>query len=82
MSGGAGKAFPNEKDGIAIARVIANELDTARFDPLLLKSSAKGMVKCLDGLATRIENLVRLRFSIFCSLLSSLTINSSSGSKR
>jgi hypothetical protein len=58
MVGGAGKPFPNEKDGLAIARVVANELDTSKFDPLLVKSSARGMVKCLDGLVGRVDNLV------------------------
>ena len=56
--GNAGKPFPNEKDGISIARVVANELDTSKFDPLLVKSSARGMVKCLDGLVGRVDNLV------------------------
>ncbi|KAG8766643.1 hypothetical protein FRC16_007616, partial [Serendipita sp. 398] len=42
---GGGKPFPGEKDGISIARVIMNELDTAKFDPLLVKSSARGMAK-------------------------------------
>jgi conserved oligomeric Golgi complex subunit 5 len=56
--GNGGKSFPNEKDGIAIARVVANELDTSKFDPLLVKSSARGIVKCLDGLVARVDNLV------------------------
>jgi conserved oligomeric Golgi complex subunit 5 len=58
-SSGGGKAMPAEKDGVAIARVVANELDTAKFDPLLVKAMAKGVVKCLEMLQTRVDNLVR-----------------------
>ena len=51
--------MPTEKDGVAIARVVANELDTAKFDPLLVKAMAKGVVKCLEILQSRVDNLVR-----------------------
>jgi conserved oligomeric Golgi complex subunit 5 len=57
-SSGGGKAMPTEKDGLAIARVVANELDTAKFDPLLVKATAKGVVKCLEMLQSRVDNLV------------------------
>ena len=57
--GGGGKPMPSEKDGQAIARVISNELDTAKFDPLLVKATAKGVVKCLELLQSRVDNLVR-----------------------
>ncbi|CAG7854281.1 Conserved oligomeric Golgi complex subunit 5 Short=COG complex subunit 5; AltName: Full=Component of oligomeric Golgi complex 5 [Serendipita indica DSM 11827] len=48
---------PNEKEGVAIARVVANELDTAKFDPLLVKACARGVVTSLDMMCTRVENL-------------------------
>lgn len=51
--------MPSEKDGLSIARVVANDLDAAKFDPLLVKSTAKGVVKCLEMLQSRVENLVR-----------------------
>lgn len=57
-SGGAGKSLPSEKDGQSIARIMSNELDTAKFDPLLVKATAKGMVKCLEMLQSRVDNLV------------------------
>lgn len=56
-TGGGTKAMPTEKEGLAIARIVLNELDTAKFDPLLVKATAKGMVKCLETLQSRVDNL-------------------------
>jgi hypothetical protein len=49
---------PGLNEGVNIARVVVNELDSARFDPLLVRSIAKGAVSSLDGLVGRVENLV------------------------
>ncbi|KAG8831580.1 hypothetical protein FRC17_002896, partial [Serendipita sp. 399] len=54
---GGSKPLPGEKDGIAVARIVTNELDTAKFDPLLVKASARGMVKSLEMLCARVDNL-------------------------
>ena len=45
-------------EGIAIGRAIANELDAAKFDPLLSKSVAKGIVTSLEQMMSRWSNLV------------------------
>lgn len=58
MNAVAGKAPPGEKEGISIARVVTNELDTAKFDPLLVKSAARGVVKSLETMCTKVDNLV------------------------
>ena len=52
------RAPPNEREGVAIARVVASELDTAKFDPMLVKACARGIVTSLDMMCTRVENLV------------------------
>jgi len=46
-------------DGVNIARTITNELDSARFDPLLVKSVARNVVGCLDSMLGRVDGLVR-----------------------
>ena len=45
-------------EGIAIGRAIANELDAAKFDPLLSKAIAKGIVTSLEQMTSRWNNLV------------------------
>lgn len=49
-------------EGINIARTIANELDSAKFDPLLVKSVAKYVVSALDMFLKRLEGMVRIMF--------------------
>jgi conserved oligomeric Golgi complex subunit 5 len=57
---GGNRAPPSATEGINIARVVTNELDSARFDPLLVKSVARNAVKSLDMLISRIDSLVQL----------------------
>ncbi|KAI6135695.1 Golgi transport complex subunit 5-domain-containing protein [Pisolithus thermaeus] len=49
---------PNANDGIAIARLITNELDSARFDPLLVRAVAKNVATTLDNVATKADALI------------------------
>lgn len=58
FSGGS-RAPPTQQEGLTCARVIGNELDAARFDPLLVKSVAKSVVKAIDNFTDRIDNMVR-----------------------
>ncbi|TFK44558.1 Golgi transport complex subunit 5-domain-containing protein [Crucibulum laeve] len=65
---GSSKASPDTNSGITIARTISNELDAARFDPLLVKAVAKNVMSSLDmilsradGLATRDRSAVTLQ---------------------
>ncbi|KAF8512431.1 Golgi transport complex subunit 5-domain-containing protein, partial [Gautieria morchelliformis] len=57
MSGGA-RAPPGTAEGISIARTVANELDSAKFDPLLVKAVAKNVGVALEGLVARIDALI------------------------
>lgn len=51
---------PSAGEGVNIARTITNELDSARFDPLLVRTVARNSVKVLTTLKNRIDNsLVR-----------------------
>lgn len=51
---------PSASEGVNIARTIVNELDSARFDPLLVQTVARNAVKVLSGLKSRIATaLVR-----------------------
>jgi hypothetical protein len=51
---------PGSNDGINIARNVANELDAARFDPLLVRAIAKGTASGLEALFTRMDGMVGL----------------------
>jgi hypothetical protein len=45
-------------EGLSIARSVANELDAARFDPLLLRSVAHGANSALQNFIERVDKLV------------------------
>lgn len=49
---------PGIAEGTAIGRAVANELDAAKFDPLLSKAVAKGIVASLEQMISRWSNLV------------------------
>ncbi|CAE6440006.1 unnamed protein product [Rhizoctonia solani] len=49
---------PGAPEGLAISRTIVNELDSARFDPLLVKSVAKNVGGALELLASRTDTLI------------------------
>lgn len=53
-------------DGINVARTVANELDSARFDPLLIKAVAKNVVSGLEMLVSRMDGIVS-EISTVCS---------------
>ncbi|KAL4074200.1 Golgi transport complex subunit 5-domain-containing protein [Scleroderma citrinum] len=57
FSAGA-RAPPGANDGIAIVRTVANELDSARFDPLLVRAVAKNAATTLEALATKVDSLI------------------------
>jgi len=57
MAGGA-RAPPGAGEGMSIARSIANELDTAKFDPLLVQAVARNAAGSLDGFVGRVDALV------------------------
>ena len=57
LAGGA-RSPPAMGEGISIARMAGNELDAAKFDPLLVKAVAKIVQSNLEMLLTRIDPLV------------------------
>jgi hypothetical protein len=57
FSGGA-RSPPSMSDGVNIARTVANELDSARFDPLLVRSVAKNAVTSLEMMLSRADALI------------------------
>ncbi|KDR75381.1 hypothetical protein GALMADRAFT_140887 [Galerina marginata CBS 339.88] len=57
FSGGA-RVPPGTNEGINVARVVVNELDAARFDPLLVRAVAKNTASSLDNILTRLEVLI------------------------
>jgi hypothetical protein len=57
FSGGA-RQPPGLNEGVNIARTVANELDSARFDALLARSVSKGVGVCLEGMVDRADGLV------------------------
>lgn len=77
FSGGA-RAPPGMSEGINIARTVANELDSAKFDPLLVQSVARYAVASLELMLTRLDasvsgNIVppSLPVQLICALLRS-----------
>ncbi|KAG8988666.1 hypothetical protein FRB90_002602, partial [Tulasnella sp. 427] len=57
MSGGV-RAPPGMAEGVNIARTVVNELDSARFDPLLVRAAAKNAATALDLFCGRIDTLI------------------------
>ncbi|PBK95675.1 hypothetical protein ARMGADRAFT_1164211 [Armillaria gallica] len=57
FSGGI-RTPPGVTEGINIARTVANELDSARFDPLLVKAVAKSATASIDMIVSRIDGSV------------------------
>jgi hypothetical protein len=55
---GGSRAPPSSPEGTNVARTIANELDTAKFDPLLVQSVARSAKSSLDMLLARTDGLV------------------------
>lgn len=49
-------------EGLTTARTITNELDSAKFDPVLSKSVAKSVVTAMEQLLSRWDSLVGLGF--------------------
>ncbi|KAI0356279.1 hypothetical protein OH77DRAFT_1423899 [Trametes cingulata] len=57
FSGGA-RTPPGMSEGVNVARAVANELDSAKFDPLLVRSVARYAVSSLELMLTRADNLI------------------------
>ncbi|KAG8904488.1 hypothetical protein FRB99_001664 [Tulasnella sp. 403] len=57
MVGGT-RSPPGMAEGVAVARTVVNELDSSRFDPLLVRAVAKNVANALDIFVTRIDAMV------------------------
>lgn len=55
---GGSRTPPGANEGVAIARAVMNELDSARFDPLLILAVARNVGTALDGATMRAESLI------------------------
>ncbi|KAH7924634.1 hypothetical protein BV22DRAFT_1090567 [Leucogyrophana mollusca] len=55
---GGSRAPPGANEGLLVARTVTNELDSARFDPLLVLSVAKNAASSLDMLVSRADALI------------------------
>ncbi|KAG2153694.1 Golgi transport complex subunit 5-domain-containing protein [Suillus bovinus] len=55
---GGSRTPPGANEGVAIARAVMNELDSARFDPLLMLAVARNVGAALDGATMRAESLI------------------------
>jgi hypothetical protein len=65
MNESVGQAFqggvhapPSSSEGTNVSRLIANELDAAKFDPLLVRSVARSAKASLDMLLGRVDSIV------------------------
>jgi len=63
FAGGA-RVPPGANEGVNVARIVVNELDAARFDPLLVKAVARNAASCLGNILNRLDGMVSL--SLFC----------------
>jgi hypothetical protein len=55
--------IPTGNEGQTTARLIVNELDKVRFDPLLIKAVARGAARGVEGFVTRCQGLVLLDYT-------------------
>ncbi|ORY23208.1 Golgi transport complex subunit 5-domain-containing protein [Naematelia encephala] len=47
--------LPGPAEGVTIARTVTNELDSAKFDPLLVRTVARNAVRVLENLTSRLD---------------------------
>ncbi|CCL99844.1 uncharacterized protein FIBRA_01868 [Fibroporia radiculosa] len=55
---GGTRAPPGMTEGMNIARAVANELDSAKFDPLLVRSVAQHVASSLEMLLSRADGMI------------------------
>ncbi|KAI0062836.1 hypothetical protein BV25DRAFT_1824872 [Artomyces pyxidatus] len=55
---GGTRSPPGLTEGVNVARTVANELDSAKFDPLLVRSVARNVKSSIDMLMTRVDGMV------------------------
>lgn len=49
---------PGPGTGVTVARTITNELDSARFDPLLVRTVGRNAVKVMEGMIAKVDGMV------------------------
>ncbi|KAH6914164.1 Golgi transport complex subunit 5-domain-containing protein [Coprinopsis sp. MPI-PUGE-AT-0042] len=55
---GGSRAPPTTNDAANVARSFTNELDSAKFDPLLVKAVARNVSACLDHMVSKVDAMV------------------------
>ncbi|KZT08446.1 uncharacterized protein LAESUDRAFT_735990 [Laetiporus sulphureus 93-53] len=55
---GGTRAPPGLSEGLNVARTVANELDSAKFDPLLVRSVAERVASALEVFVSRADGMV------------------------
>jgi hypothetical protein len=55
---GGTRSPPGTTEAITIARAVANEMDGAKFDPILVKAIARSVKSSIEMLLGRVESLV------------------------
>ncbi|KZT65969.1 hypothetical protein DAEQUDRAFT_813938 [Daedalea quercina L-15889] len=55
---GGPRSPPGLSEGVNIARVVANELDSAKFDPLLVRSIAQHVASALEMFVSRADSMI------------------------
>ena len=59
--GGGYKQPPGSREGMTVSRVMLNEMDSARFDPLLGRNMARLIGKAVDAITGKVDGLVSSR---------------------
>jgi hypothetical protein len=55
---GGSRSPPGTNEAVSVARSIANELDSARFDPILVKGVARAVKGALEFILSRVDPLI------------------------
>lgn len=61
---GGTRSPPGATEGITVARIMTNELDSAKFDPLLLRSVARNVAATLETFTSRMDGLVSFSYRL------------------
>ncbi|GAA6026653.1 hypothetical protein JCM8202_000464 [Rhodotorula sphaerocarpa] len=62
-SGAQDAVTPTANEGLQLARAVVNELDAARFDPLLARAVAKNSARAVEAFVGRAEALIARDYS-------------------
>jgi hypothetical protein len=58
---GGARSPPNTNEAVTVVRAIANEMDGAKFDPILVNMVARTVKASIELLLSRVDSLVRYK---------------------